>query len=216
MRSYGRIDLSLMLCKWENFDASYLLNLSPDLFKILQVSARGLDLFMWQKILKGNPIRFQQELIQVWNSMPGPLGYSIRASKFETILNKLQIHEIFREFAICSKLFQTLRPCALFPTSKIVRFGMKTFYRRHSGQFSKTCNEIVNETLVAATPKTVFLHCNYLRSYGSLTWKPHPWKFFTASNFPCPFAYPSSTNFYYYRSTCALRIVVALLTWEEL
>ena len=109
MRSQGHIDLSLMLCKWANFDASYLLNLSPDLFKILQVSARGLDLHMIQKILKGNPIRFQQELIQVWNSMPGSLGYSIRASKFEKILNKLQIHE-FCEFAICSKLFQTLRP----------------------------------------------------------------------------------------------------------
>ena len=46
MRSQGHIDLSLMLCKWENFDASYLLNLSPDLFKILQVAVRGLELNM--------------------------------------------------------------------------------------------------------------------------------------------------------------------------
>ena len=96
-----------MLCKWKNFDVTHLLNLSPDLFKILQVTAMGLELNMSQKISKGTPVFLQQELIEVWNSVPSRLGYNIRASKFETILNELQIYEkcIFREFAIGSKLF---------------------------------------------------------------------------------------------------------------
>ena len=85
----GRINLSLMLCKWKNFDPNYLQNLSPDFVKILQITATGHRLHSSENKSKGNPILLQQERIEVWNCMPGPLGYSIRVSKFETIFNKL-------------------------------------------------------------------------------------------------------------------------------
>ena len=89
MCSQGRINLSLMLCKWKNFDPTYLQNLSPDFFQILQITATGHGLHSSENKSKGNPILLQQERIEVWNCMPGPLGYSIRVSKFETIFNKL-------------------------------------------------------------------------------------------------------------------------------
>ena len=89
MCSQGRINVPLMLCKWNNFDPNYLQNLSPDFVKILQITAMGYRLHISENISKGNPTLLQQERIEVWNCMPGPLGYSIRVSKFETIFNKL-------------------------------------------------------------------------------------------------------------------------------
>ena len=63
--------MSLMRCKWKNFDANYLQNLSPDLFEILQVTVTSHQLpHISQKLSKGNSILLQQELIEVWNSMP--------------------------------------------------------------------------------------------------------------------------------------------------
>ena len=64
MCSQERINLSLMLCKWKNFDPTYLQNLSSDFFKILQITATGHRLNISENISKGNPILLQQEWIE--------------------------------------------------------------------------------------------------------------------------------------------------------